>query len=76
MTKEQLAKELKEKIKEGIKPSDLKKKRTISIPTPPASPVIVPVDKKPSKKPGKEGNSPSPIVASKKIQELEKDLNF
>jgi len=80
MNKTKLQQELKEKIKEGIKPSDLKKKgKNISqIPTPPASPVIVPVDKKPSKKPGKSNDLPPPIVQgeSKKIKELEKDLNF
>ena len=36
MNKDQLQKELQEKVKPGIKPSDLKKK-TNSIPTPPTS---------------------------------------
>jgi len=75
MNKDQLQQELKEKIKKGVKPSHLKKQRTISIPTPPASPVIAPVDKKDQQKQDQKGNSPSPI-SIKKIQELEKDLNF
>jgi len=42
MTKDLLQQELLEKIKPGTKPSDLKK-RTISIPTPPDSPLIEPI---------------------------------
>ena len=43
MNKTKLQQELKEKIKEGVKPSDLKKKQeniNLQIPTPPASPVL------------------------------------
>src|SRR6185369_15593753 len=43
MTKLALQKELQEKVKLGVKPSDLKKKRTLSIPTPPISPIIEPI---------------------------------
>src|SRR5205809_55078 len=50
MNKDQLQKELKDKVKPEIKPSDLKKKRTISIPTRPASPIIVPIDSRDNKK--------------------------
>ena len=71
MTKLALQQELKEKVKLGVKPSDLKK-RTITIPTPPDSPIIEPIKKtKPKPKPE------SPLVqASKQIKQLAKDVDY
>ena len=75
MTKDLLQKELLEKIKLGTKPSDLKK-RTISIPTPPDSPIITPIDKKNSQKPGQEDILPPPIAESKKLNQLQTQVNY
>ena len=64
MTKE-LQKEILAKVKPGTKPSDLKKQtKNSQIPTPPDSPIIVPVDKKPKPKQG-----PTPIIESKQIKQ-------
>lgn len=64
MIKLDLQKELLEKIKPGIKPRDLKKpnKNSQGIPTPPPSPIIVPLDKKISQKQGPKSILTSPIV--------------
>jgi len=83
MTKLNLQKELLKKVKEGVKPSDLKKSKNSSgekgpnipnsnslpfhqtkhnqIPTPPDSPIITPIDKKPKLKPAKIPLSPPSI---------------
>ncbi|RHZ36343.1 hypothetical protein [endosymbiont GvMRE of Glomus versiforme] len=75
MTKQQLAEELKRKVKLGVKPSDLKKQKKNSqfnqqLATPPDSPVLGPVQTNQlltppptlPLKPIKTNNSPSPIV--------------
>ena len=80
MTKEQLAKELKEKIREGIKPSDLKKnkEKIISqIPTPPDSPIITPIGKSLNNKINLNNNKKElDKDKDKKIKQLQQDLNF
>lgn len=47
--KDQFQKELLEKIKPGVKASDLKKPKNSQIPTPPSSPLIEPIKPKPTK---------------------------
>jgi len=78
MNKDQLQQELKEKIKEGIKPSDLKKKKTGenigSTPTPPPPPPITNQEEKPSKNPSNSSVLPSPI--SIKIKKLEAEVKY
>jgi hypothetical protein len=96
MTKPDFQKELLEKIKQGVKPSDLKKSKNIngekdfeplSLPvdgslfspshqenntpasSPPASPVIVPVDKKNKQK-------QSPAKKDQIIQQLQGQVRF
>src|SRR2546429_5095810 len=100
MNKDNLQQELLEKVKQGIKPSDLKKSKntngekalgssnssplifpshqTNSPLTPPASPIIIPIDKKNSQKPGQEGILPPPIVQgeNKKIKQLQAQVNY
>jgi len=72
MIKDLLQKELQEKVKLGVKPSDLKK-RTISIPTPPDSPIIEPIKKtKPKPKP----ENPLVQAENKKIKQLQAQVNF
>jgi len=61
MNKDQLAQELREKLKEGIKPSDLKKPREKNSQTISTLGILTPLSTPPLK-PTKEGNSPSPIV--------------
>lgn len=76
MNKDRLAQELKEKIKEGIKPSDLKKKGNINpqIPTPPSSPTITPIDKKVGI--GWNNKKELEQLEQKKIRELEQSVKF
>src|SRR5205823_3793237 len=78
MNKDQLQQELKEKIKEGIKPSDLKKKKTGenigSIPTPPPPPPIIDKEEKPNQNPVNSDDLPSPIAY--KIKKLEEEVKF
>ena len=98
MNKDNLQQELLEKVKPGIKPSDLKKSKntngekalgssnssplifpshqTNSPLTPPDSPIIVPIDKKNSQKQGQEGILPPPIAESKKLNQLQAQVNY
>src|SRR6266508_215531 len=100
MNKDDLQKELLEKVKPGIKPSDLKKSKntngekalgssnssplifpshqTNSPLTPPASPIIIPIDKKPQPKSSQESILPPPIVQgeNKKIKQLQAQVNY
>ena len=98
MNKDNLQQELLEKVKQGIKPSDLKKSKntngekalgssnssplifpshqTNSPLTPPDSPIIVPIDKKNSQKPGQEDILPPPIAESKKLNQLQTQVNY
>lgn len=77
MNKDNLQKELLEKVKKGIKPSDLKKQGKTPTPasTPPPSPIITPIDKKPSKNQDKTINNP-PLLSNKEIEELQNQVNF
>jgi len=77
MNKDQLQQELKEKIKEGIKPSDLKKKtgeNIGSIPTPPPPPPIIDKEGESNQNPANSDVLPSPI--SIKIKKLEAEVKY
>src|SRR5439155_687856 len=67
-----------EKIKEGIKPSDLKKKKSGenigSIPTPPPPPPITNEEEQPNQNPSNSNDLPSPI--SIKIKKLEAEVKY
>ncbi|CAG8594915.1 10411_t:CDS:2 [Ambispora gerdemannii] len=83
MTKQDLQKELLEKVKEGIKPSDLKRQKNNqdegydsdnnnSIPTPPPPPPITGQEKETSKNPSNSSDLPSPISIKEKDKEIKK----
>src|SRR3954447_24967296 len=72
MTKDQLQQELKEKVKEGTKPSHLKKlKRSKSADDIPSTPTSIPLNRSKSTEPFKDSNYPYTTLISQQ-QELEK----
>src|SRR5579871_1860789 len=75
MTKQDLQKELKEKVKEGVKPSDLKKlKRSKSaddIPTAPLLPLSTPLNRSKSTEPFQDPKYPYTTLISQQ-EELDK----
>jgi len=81
MNKDQLKQELLAKIKQGIKPSQLKKPRKASqtstpASSPPTSPIIVPVDKKTKTNITNRNKSPSKNTDETLINQLQEQVDF